>query len=793
MDDLETYVASGLREDEDVIQELNSSIQDTIDLFAKISFEQSKSPKSGSETPPLWPYWVLDRDRKNFRNMTEANARPVKLSQSTTSMIVSALQTATSSYRHRCSSGYHWTGPTGVERAKLSDVLEARMKVAMAALATRWSERKESNRTPGSTSSTFGKNDILTLSWHVDLFNPSSPLGPSITKRKSVFSQAKKIIAKRVIAYANATSGHAGVIESFNDSDSDAKRIVMDSAYNLLRFVRCIPAIESELKGNELTRAKDRAFYRFQSRLHDHLSFSAITDSRFDGSELAFCLEGMLQLRPDSVNAELLKRVMEVLHAAQDRTPYWFSDTPMVADHKGQVLYPASVEIARSLLASISIFDMYNARTSLHSAAGSKYLHLIKRYWQWLKTRRTTITAENFGKVSGWHSEHLNDTALIHTWETSQILEFCIAFRDQMLRYVSRNLLMASRLEVRWPKARKDTWEEIIEAYEPATCVEPKYQPYLKVYENFIKPHMNSDVQKAYWSMLLFGPPGTGKTDFAENIAGSLGVPLITITVSDFLAEGEGRMENRAKLVFDVLSRQSASVVIFDELDQFLLDRDSARFREQDSAFQFLTPGMLTKFGALRKKASVLFIVATNYEERIDPAIKRAGRIDFSYLMLPPDGERRLKIIKTFANIGERVKTLSVLEEAEVVAASAFLGYKDLERIANEHWKSTQDFIDRLNYAPRNIQFYSYKDRFAKTEEIIDLFNGPIEELLSLFKIAYNAWGPGSAWVQKAEKYESGKTFSRALIGDLLKGSESKSRRSFAKSLGAQIVLPDLD
>jgi len=50
---------------------------------------------------------------------------------------------------------------------------------------------------------------------------------------------------------------------------------------------------------------------------------------------------------------------------------------------------------------------------------------------------------------------------------------------------------------------------------------------------------------------------------------------------------------------------------------------------------------MLTKLNELRRSKGILFIIATNYENRIDPAIKRSGRIDRKYLILPPDMEGR--------------------------------------------------------------------------------------------------------------------------------------------------------
>ena len=57
--------------------------------------------------------------------------------------------------------------------------------------------------------------------------------------------------------------------------------------------------------------------------------------------------------------------------------------------------------------------------------------------------------------------------------------------------------------------------------------------------------------------MLLYGPPGTGKTGIAEDLAAALSQRLITITPSDFLAEGPNEVEARAKVIFDALVAQA--------------------------------------------------------------------------------------------------------------------------------------------------------------------------------------------------------------------------------------------
>ena len=82
--------------------------------------------------------------------------------------------------------------------------------------------------------------------------------------------------------------------------------------------------------------------------------------------------------------------------------------------------------------------------------------------------------------------------------------------------------------------------------------------------------------------------------------------------------------------VATVLRAQSDSVVLFDEIDNFLLDRDTRRYAKQETVLQFMTPGMLTKLNDLRRAERIILVIATNYENRIDPAIKRPGRIDRS-------------------------------------------------------------------------------------------------------------------------------------------------------------------
>jgi hypothetical protein len=169
----------------------------------------------------------------------------------------------------------------------------------------------------------------------------------------------------------------------------------------------------------------------FESTLHDHLSFSSIPDSRFDPAELLFCMEGLLLCAPEAVDGSLFKRVLEVLDDKQNTSAHWRPNKPFLADPKGAITLPVSVEGANSLMRSTAIMDgdlYYDTFTA-------KSLPLVRRFWHWLLAR--SVHFDFGGKPCiGWHSEHVNSPNLIHIWDTSQVAEFMMSLRVMLERHI---------------------------------------------------------------------------------------------------------------------------------------------------------------------------------------------------------------------------------------------------------------------------------------------------------------------------------------------------------------------
>jgi len=142
---------------------------------------------------------------------------------------------------------------------------------------------------------------------------------------------------------------------------------------------------------------------------------------------------------------------------------------------------------------------------------------------------------------------------------------------------------------------------------------------------------------KAPATVLLFGPPGTGKTTFAKAIAGRLGWPFIELLPSKLESGADSISSELRQAMTDLLQLERA-VVFIDEFDEI------ASARERNPATKGVVNELLKMIPLFRSTPGHLLVCATNFVGDIDSAVLRPGRFDLVIPIGPPDLTARLAL-----------------------------------------------------------------------------------------------------------------------------------------------------
>src|SRR5688500_10981306 len=149
--------------------------------------------------------------------------------------------------------------------------------------------------------------------------------------------------------------------------------------------------------------------------------------------------------------------------------------------------------------------------------------------------------------------------------------------------------------------------------------------------------------------VLLFGPPGTGKTMLAKATAGELDATFFTISPADVLSKWVGEAEQNIKKLFDAARGEKRAVIFIDEIEALV----PARRDEGSSVMQRVVPQILQGMEGFDKKTTpVMFMGATNVPWQLDPAVLRPGRFDEKVYIPLPDLAARRKMLDIY--LGKR-------------------------------------------------------------------------------------------------------------------------------------------
>jgi transitional endoplasmic reticulum ATPase len=163
-----------------------------------------------------------------------------------------------------------------------------------------------------------------------------------------------------------------------------------------------------------------------------------------------------------------------------------------------------------------------------------------------------------------------------------------------------------------------------------------------------ILPLSNPDLYKAYGKktgggILMYGPPGCGKTYLARATAGEINASFIAVGINDVLDMWIGASEKNLHELFENARAHTPCVLFFDEVDALGANRADMR---QSSGRHLINQFLAELDGVKDSNEGVLILAATNAPWHLDSAFRRPGRFDRILFVPPPDKNARASILK---------------------------------------------------------------------------------------------------------------------------------------------------
>jgi MoxR-like ATPase/GNAT superfamily N-acetyltransferase len=201
-------------------------------------------------------------------------------------------------------------------------------------------------------------------------------------------------------------------------------------------------------------------------------------------------------------------------------------------------------------------------------------------------------------------------------------------------------------------------------------------------------------------SVILFGPPGTGKTSFAKAVASRLRWPFVELFPSRLAAEAPGALAASLREAFDDLAELESVVLFIDEVEEIA----GARSGLAVDPTQGVTNELLKLIPTFAERRDRLLVCATNSVHSLDQAFLRPGRFDYVIPVGPPDSDARRAIWTRY--LGPAVDAVDV---AQLVAATDMFTPADIEFAAR---KGAQTAFER--------EVLQRKGETARTEDYLD-------------------------------------------------------------------------
>jgi len=286
-------------------------------------------------------------------------------------------------------------------------------------------------------------------------------------------------------------------------------------------------------------------------------------------------------------------------------------------------------------------YEMLTQLLQCHSLTDHLLRHLPALALTVGRLRKTQFKLDQQGL--GWASGHHPQLQGPESWSTASVYHYlhvldrlmAEAFRRSVFSYVGAKYQPPTEPARALKQFATEFWD----------C-EVKYQRRKRslrrtLFKHFVQPvakhsegvaNGKAIPKEVSISAILFGPPGTSKTQLAKLIAEFLGWPLLSIDPSHLVRKGLDQIQAETNTIFSMLTSAERVVVFLDEFDEMVRERKEG----SEALSRFLTTAMLPKLASISDCRRIVLLLATNHIEQFDFAIKRPGRFDIVIQVMPP-------------------------------------------------------------------------------------------------------------------------------------------------------------
>lgn len=234
--------------------------------------------------------------------------------------------------------------------------------------------------------------------------------------------------------------------------------------------------------------------------------------------------------------------------------------------------------------------------------------------------------------------------------------------------------------------------------------------------------------------VLLYGPPGCGKTLLARAVATESEANFISIKGPELISKWVGESEKAVREVFRKAKLAAPCIIFFDELDSIAPRRGSGG--TDAGVTERVISQLLTELDGISQTHDIIMIAATNRPDIMDPALIRPGRIDRLSYVPPPNYEDRIEIFKIFT------KTMPLGKEVdleELARLTEFFSGADIESLCREAAiRALRENIRAKTIQPHHFRKALEEIRPSATKEVCESYE-KFEESIKTRKIGSSA------------------------------------------------------